>query len=203
MLQHTRVVACKCLHVALLSSQNELAAQRVIRLLLAEPSLFFKDQNTLAAVLMVVPQTWSGPTSPRGAPDDSLGSLQPRGFEASPVYGEGAAGEKASECTSCEKSRDFASPGLGNPSPSRQLCDSPMPTMNRPLCNGAVDRSVHMLIEMSGEGPGLDIRSFPRQIVQLISSDEGESTLMDNFHPQEDFSPHDSIILNSSTGEVP
>ncbi|KAL8451390.1 hypothetical protein Emag_002735 [Eimeria magna] len=49
-------------------ADNELAAQRVVRLLLAEPSLLFKGHNTMASVLMVVPQYWGGSGGIRGGP---------------------------------------------------------------------------------------------------------------------------------------
>lgn len=183
--------------------QNELAAQRVIRLLLAEPSLLFKDHNTMAAVLMVVPQNCSGYSGSRGSPDDSLGLFQSRAVDIPPLYKSLAASERGTECTACESRGYPTSPCTG--SPVRRGYDAAGPAVARPVCNGqdAGDRNVHMLIEMSGEGPGLDIRSFPRQIVQLISAEDGDSTMVNYYCPQEDYSPHDSIILNSSSGEMP
>lgn len=184
--------------------QNELAAQRVIRLLLAEPSMLFKENNTMAAVLMVVPQNGSNPSTPRRGSDDSLGQLQPRAADMQPAYSKSFSGnEKGMEFSACDARGCPSCPCTGSPAGS--CCDTTAPAVVHAAGSGqdTGDRNVHMLIEMSGEGPGLDIRSFPRQIVQLISAEDGDSTSMNYYYPQEDYSPHDSIILNSSSGEVP
>ncbi|KAL8425243.1 hypothetical protein Efla_002309 [Eimeria flavescens] len=194
--------------LAVIGRENELSAQRVVRLLLAEPSLLFKDHNTMAAVLMVVPQyPWGAPAGSRGGPpEDGWSQLQPRltdGFF--PLYSKSISGVDAPKevlTCPCEARGPPAGSAVAG-GPEEAAASSAAGLSAACSEQEAADPNVHLLIEMSGEGPGLDIRSFPRQIVQLISAEEGDSQPINYYHHQEDYSLNDSIILNSSTAEMP
>ncbi|KAL8443365.1 hypothetical protein Emed_006889 [Eimeria media] len=192
---------------------NELAAQRVVRLLLAEPSLLFKGHNTMASVLMVVPQYWGGSGGVRGGPPPFDQGAPP--FSLSPDFhrlgAPGFGGRLKGASTPCGDGKGGPCSGLsegvivGGPPPCSSEASLATALGGPPACRDEEigDPNVHLLIEMSGEGPGLDIRSFPQQIVQLISADPEEQNSTNLFFPQEDYSPQDSISINSSSGEMP
>ncbi|XP_026190737.1 uncharacterized protein LOC34621428 [Cyclospora cayetanensis] len=200
--------------VAMLGRENELAAQRVIRLLLAEPSMLYKHLDTMVAVLMVVPQHCSACSASTvirgerglGMSDDALLSspnLRPPEPSSPTTVKLLPCGERGLE-SACSDGRGLLppSPCVGG-APARHGCECDAQLG----CTGHgffPEKSVHLLIEISGEGSGLDIRSFPKQIVQLISSEEGDAADKLNAHySPEEYSPQDSIILNSSSGEIP
>ena len=229
--------------------QNELAAQRVVRLLLAEPWLFYKDYNAVMSVLMVVPQNCGG-----GAPclssacvgaacvgaacvggacgDDAAVSVGSSALinttcTDSAVAGAAAANKGAVVCSERRNSGDSKTAAAAESGSSlsaaalrgvssMRFCFEPGGPLAACAIKGSPnmqqqDRDVQLLIELSAEGLGLDIRSFPQQIVQLISADDADrdtaaaaaAAAGSSYFPQEDFTPHDSIILNSSTADMP
>lgn len=171
--------------------QNEMAAQRVIRLLLAEPSAHFKEHETLAAVLLVAPQN---PGISSEADDlvqgTKVGSATPGdgGTKSSEGSEEGFASHLDS-LTVKASSQHTMREGISNVSANG---DSPQ----------NIDRNVHIMIEMPGGVLGLDIRSMPKQIKQLLSADDGEQT-SHAYVTQDDYSPQDSIVVNAASADSP
>lgn len=221
---------CVFLHAFM---QNELAAQRVVRLLLADPWLLYKEHSTVMSVLMVVPQNCSG-AAPTVGPNVGAACVEDSssvisscahggntgGFDPATAAAATTPSGKGVPCSDRnygDTSSSAETPGGLSPLPVRSLVPmrlcfdacSPVGTCRGKGATPSMqqqDRDVQLLIELSVEGSALDIRSFPQQIVQLISADDNDrdtGAAGAPYFPQEDFSPHDSIILNASSGDMP
>ncbi|KAL8438433.1 hypothetical protein ACSSS7_000176 [Eimeria intestinalis] len=162
----------------------------------------------MASVLMVVPQYWGV----RGGPPLEQGPSLLSHVPDFPKLGTaGLGGGVKGNPTTCGDGKGVPCPlmseggGLGG----GPLCVDETPSSS--FVGGLTgwkeeetgDPNVHLLIDMPGEGAGLDIRNFPQQIVQLISADADEQNATSHYYPLDDHSPQDSIILNSSSGEMP